>query len=80
MKRSLWGWVLFCIFSTATFTLGQSANTSLRGTVKDPSDALVPGAKVTLTNPANGQTLSAVRTAPACMCFRSFCRRSTPWL
>ncbi len=60
MKRSLWGWVLFCIFSTATFTLGQSANTSLRGTVKDPSDALVPGAKVTLTNPANGQTLSAV--------------------
>ena len=58
MKRSLWGWMLFCILSTASLVSAQSANTSLRGVIKDPSDALVPGAKVTLTNNANGTTLS----------------------
>ena len=38
---------------------GQNANTSLRGTVKDPSGAVVPGAKVMLVNKAAGQELKA---------------------
>ena len=60
MKRSLWGWMLICILSTSTLVLSQSATTSLRGVIKDPSSALVPGAKVTLTNNADGQVLSTV--------------------
>jgi carboxypeptidase family protein len=31
---------------------GQTSTTSLRGTIVDPKDAVVPGAEVTMTNPA----------------------------
>jgi len=51
--------MLCCILSIATLSFGQSATTSLRGVVKDPSGALVPGAEVTLLDKANGKTLSA---------------------
>ena len=37
----------------------QSATTSVRGVVKDPSSALVPGATITLVDKANGKMLSA---------------------
>jgi hypothetical protein len=60
VKHSLKGWILFCILSTAALAFGQNATTSLRGIIKDPNGALVPGAKITLTNNADGQTLSAV--------------------
>lgn len=60
VKKSHWGWVLFCILSTVNFGFAQSAATSLRGYVKDPSGALVPGAQITLTNNATGITTSAV--------------------
>ncbi len=60
MRRSLVGWMLCCILSTALPSLAQIATTSLRGTIKDPTGALVPGAKITLSNNANGQTLSAM--------------------
>jgi hypothetical protein len=63
VKRSLWGWVLLCILSTASLIFSQSATTSLRGTVKDPSGALVPGAKINLTNNANGQSLTTIADA-----------------
>jgi hypothetical protein len=53
------GWILFCILSTATLVVAQTANTSLRGVVKDPNGALVPGAKILLADKANGRTLSA---------------------
>ncbi|UWZ81953.1 TonB-dependent receptor [Occallatibacter riparius] len=59
MKRSLWGWVLLCILSTASLVFSQTATTSLRGVIKDPSGALVPGATVTITNGANGQSFTA---------------------
>ena len=52
--------MLCCILSTATLAFSQSATTSLRGIVKDPSGALVPGAKVTLVDKANGKTLRTV--------------------
>lgn len=51
--------MLCCILSFATLAVGQTASTSLRGVVKDPSGALVPGADVNLLNKANGKTLSA---------------------
>lgn len=60
MKRSLWGWVLLCTLAPLTFAYGQTATTSLRGVIKDPSGALVPGAKITIVNNATGASLSAV--------------------
>jgi Carboxypeptidase regulatory-like domain/TonB dependent receptor-like, beta-barrel len=59
VKKSLWRWALFCTLSAATLVFGQLATTSLRGVIKDPSGALVPGAKITLVNKANGSTLTA---------------------
>lgn len=59
MKRSLWGWVLICTLSTATLLFGQNATTSLRGVIKDPSGALVPGATVTITDNATGKISSS---------------------
>ena len=58
MKRSLWGWVLLCTFASLTLAFGQNAATSLRGVIRDPSGALVPGATVTLTDNATGKAIS----------------------
>jgi hypothetical protein len=44
----------FVIFSGTVFA--QSNSGSIIGTVKDPNDAVVPSAKVTITNNANGET------------------------
>ncbi len=44
--------------AVAAVTLAQNATTSLRGVVRDPSGALVPGATIQLTNKAAGQVLS----------------------
>ena len=68
MKRSLWGWMLLCILSALPL-FSQTATTSLRGTIKDPSGALVPGAKITLSDNANGQTFSAVANSAGLYAF-----------
>jgi len=60
VKKSLPGWILLCILSTVTLSFGQLATTSLRGTIKDPSGALVPGAKVTIVDKATGKEISVV--------------------
>jgi len=59
VKLSQSGWVLCCILSIATFAFGQTATTSLRGTVKDSSGALVPGANVALSDTATDNTYHA---------------------
>ena len=59
MRRSLLGCMFFYIFTAAVFSSAQTATTSLRGVVKDPSGALVPGATVTIVNKANNSKLSA---------------------
>jgi len=51
--------VLLCTLAPATLVVSQTATTSLRGVIKDSTGALVPGAKVTLTDQANGTTFSA---------------------
>jgi len=50
--------VLYCILTTSLPLFSQTATTSLRGTIKDPSGALLPGARITLTNNATGQSLT----------------------
>jgi hypothetical protein len=60
VKNSLAGWILLCILSTVTLSFGQVATTSLRGTIKDPSGALVPGAKITITDSENGKATSRI--------------------
>ena len=44
--------MILCVSTTLAF--GQAATTSLRGVVKDPSGALVPGATITLSDSATG--------------------------
>lgn len=48
------------LFSSAAF--GQVTGGSVSGTVLDPNDAAVPGAAVTLTHKATGQTLTSQTT------------------
>jgi hypothetical protein len=50
--------MLLCILALSAPAFGQSATTSLRGTIKDPSGALVAGATITLTDNATGKSLS----------------------
>jgi hypothetical protein len=54
--------MLLCILSTS-LAFAQIATTSLHGTIKDPSGALVPGAKITITNTSRGTVLSTTATS-----------------
>ena len=59
MRKNLWGWALLIVFlSTPALSFGQTANTSLRGVVKDPSGALVPGARITIVDSSKGTSFS----------------------
>ncbi len=60
MKRSHLGAMLWCILISCSVAFGQSASTSLRGTVKDPSGAVVPGASVTIVDKSVNKTYTAV--------------------
>jgi len=55
--------MLFCILISCTLAYSQTATTSLRGVIKDPAGALVPGATVTLSDSATDKTLSEVSNA-----------------
>ena len=68
MKRSLMGWVLLCTLSV-TLAFGQIATTSLRGTIKDPSGALVPGATITITDNGTGKSSSTVANSDGLYAF-----------
>ncbi|MBV8436374.1 MAG: TonB-dependent receptor [Silvibacterium sp.] len=58
-RRSLWA-ALVIFVASALSAAGQSSITSVRGTVTDPSGAVLPGAKIDLKNVANGQASSQV--------------------
>ena len=60
MRQPLLGVVLLCTLLSSCFAFAQTATTSLRGVVKDPSDALVPNATVTITDKSVDKTLTAV--------------------
>jgi len=54
IRRSSIAAVLFCMVFGLTLAFAQTGTTSLRGTVLDKSGATVVGAKVILTNDAQG--------------------------
>jgi hypothetical protein len=60
MRRLFYASVLAGVLFCHAFVTAQTATTSLRGVVKDPSGAVVPFAKVALVNPASGSTFNAV--------------------
>jgi hypothetical protein len=60
VKRFRYSWIGFFLSLSTIATWGQTATTSLRGAVKDPTGALVPGAKITLNDRATGSALNAV--------------------
>jgi len=55
--------MLLCIVFSCTFAFGQSATTSLRGVIKDPSGALVPNATVTVQDQSVDKSFTAVTNA-----------------
>jgi hypothetical protein len=63
------GWIFLFFLCASTLLLSQSATTSLRGTIKDPSGALVPGATITLTNAADGSSMSVVANSAGAYAF-----------
>jgi len=61
MKRTLRGWlVLAAVLLPCHFLFAQVDTGAVLGTVKDPSGAVVPGAKVSLTSEGTGLTLTTV--------------------
>lgn len=52
--------IVYLLVVFAGTALAQTATTTLRGIVKDPTGAAVPGATLTLTNHAQGQVLKTV--------------------
>jgi hypothetical protein len=55
--------VVLFLFLSAAGGFAQLATTSLRGVIKDPTGAVVPGATITLLNTAAGQTITATSKA-----------------
>jgi hypothetical protein len=60
LTKRIWETALLLLLSLCTAnSFAQSATTSLRGVVTDPTGALVPEAKITLLEPATGQQFTA---------------------
>lgn len=61
MTKRVWGVLsLFLLLWVSAVTIyAQNATTSMRGVVRDPSGAVVPGATITLLNSATGQSFTA---------------------
>ena len=64
MSRAVSTCAFFLLFVLAIIPgFAQNANTSLRGSVKDPTGAVIPGAKINLVDSATGLSFSAESTA-----------------
>ncbi len=63
MRRRFGFLLLFLLSLCPVAMLAQNATTSLRGSVKDSSGAVLPKATITLLNQATGRTISTKATA-----------------
>ncbi len=70
MKRTHCFLVLFAILLPSPFLLGQVDTGAILGTIKDQSGAVVPGARVTITNVATAISITAVTRADGTYEFR----------
>lgn len=59
------------LLAVTTQAFGQDTNASLSGTVTDPSNAAIPGAKLTLTNEATGFQVNFVSDATGAYSFQN---------
>ena len=59
MKRLCWSIVPLLLFVATLHGVAQTVTGAVRGTITDPSGAIVPGAIVTVTNSATGVQTSA---------------------
>jgi hypothetical protein len=50
--------MLLCILSSTLLVFAQSANTTLRGVIKDPGGALIPDAKITISDNTTGKSFT----------------------
>src|SRR5262245_66690904 len=60
MRGSYCSWLLFLVASTALHLGAQTTSTEILGRVTDATGGVLPGAKVTITRVATGETRSAV--------------------
>ena len=63
MKGFMRAGMLCCVLAASVAVVAQTATTSLRGVITDPSGAVVPAATVTLTDPATGTTYHATSSS-----------------
>jgi hypothetical protein len=61
--------MLCCILFSTLFAFSQSANTTLRGVIKDPGGALIPDAKVTISDSTTGKSFTATSNAAGAYLF-----------
>lgn len=59
MRSQIRYYALLSVLLCCAGALAQNATTSLRGVVKDPTGAVVPGATISVANKGSGQTLKA---------------------
>jgi len=62
-RRTLVVIAYLLLLALARTGCGQVATTSLRGLVKDPTGAVIPGATITLSSDANGQRYNTISNA-----------------
>src|SRR5215467_6586888 len=58
--RKRYGWGLLFIFILSVSSAMAQTDGAISGVIRDPSGAVIPGAMVTVTNPATNQVRSAI--------------------
>lgn len=72
-------WIAMMLLLTAVLVWAQTSGTSLRGTVTDPSGAVIAGAQVTLDDPASGFHASNKTDAKGLYSFPQLPPGTTDW-
>jgi hypothetical protein len=71
LLQSCWILLVTCLLAAPVWLLGQSYFGSVTGVLTDPSGAVIPGAKVTLTDQEKGYTFNTVSDGTGRYLYRS---------